>query len=202
MGGKVLYDPETKLIIVTGEPVGGRLSLDVQVDLYSDAKEDWLANGYLSRFTFPWLSIGGQPTGGGDVAGQLYFLRNDLGWRIRPHGSDHEMSLKGNIYPNDATLPVFIQPTGTNSAFVATTLTHKADTVGEDGMTVTQTEWLSTTEKILSNRVVTDPISGTETIFEDDGITVFLQAELYEDATGVQRYRGQAAERRERLERP
>jgi len=55
-------------------------------------------------------------------------------------------------------------------------------------------------EKILRNRQITDPAGGTLTIFENDGLTPFLQAALSEDAAGAQPYRGQGAERRERLE--
>jgi hypothetical protein len=39
-----------------------------------------------------------------------------------------------------------------------------------------------------------------QTIYEDDGSTVFAEADLFEDASGNQRYRGQGAERREKLQ--
>ena len=55
------------------------------------------------------------------------------------------------------------------------------------------------TEKILRNKQITDPAGGTLTIFESDGVTTFMQAALSEDAAGLQPYRGQGAERRERL---
>lgn len=53
--------------------------------------------------------------------------------------------------------------------------------------------------KILRNKQVTDPITGLLTIYDDDGSTVLLQGPLWEDAAGTQAYRGQGAERRERL---
>lgn len=49
------------------------------------------------------------------------------------------------------------------------------------------------------NKMITDPVSGTATLYEDDGTTVLAQGQLYEDAAGLQTYRGKGAERRERL---
>ena len=54
--------------------------------------------------------------------------------------------------------------------------------------------------KVLRNKKITDPVAGTYTVFEDDGTTVFLQGNLYEDAAGTTPYSGNGAERHERLE--
>lgn len=54
--------------------------------------------------------------------------------------------------------------------------------------------------KILRNKMVTDPVSGEQVIYDDDGITVLLRGDLYEGTGTGQKYRGQGAERRERLE--
>lgn len=54
-------------------------------------------------------------------------------------------------------------------------------------------------EKVLRNKMVTDPTTGTITIYDDDGATVLLRANLYEDKDATQPYRGQGADRRERL---
>lgn len=53
--------------------------------------------------------------------------------------------------------------------------------------------------KLLRNKQVTDPATGTLTVFDDDGVTPLVSGDLFEDAAGSQRYRGQGAERRERL---
>lgn len=53
--------------------------------------------------------------------------------------------------------------------------------------------------KISSNKMVTDPTTGTMTVYDDDGVTPFLVAQLYENVSGTQPYRGQGAERREKL---
>lgn len=201
MGAKVDYDPVNKIVQLTETPLTGEASLDVQIDLYSDAKEDWLVDSSLSKFTFPWTSIGGQDVGGGKLAGQLFFLRNDLGWRIRPYNDiDHQLLLEGNIFATDATQDILVPGTGEYSVLVLNTRSNLATTIGLQGMTATESASLANVEKILRNKTVTDPLSGTQVIYDDDGISILYEAELYEDATGVQRYRGQGAERRERYE--
>lgn len=55
-------------------------------------------------------------------------------------------------------------------------------------------------QKILRNKTVTNPSTGTITVYDDDGTTVLLTADLWENVAGTQAYRGQGADRRERLE--
>lgn len=54
-------------------------------------------------------------------------------------------------------------------------------------------------EKILRNKLITDPVAGTITVYDDDGITVLLSASIFQDAAGTIPYAGQGSERRERL---
>lgn len=54
--------------------------------------------------------------------------------------------------------------------------------------------------KLARNKTVTDPSTGTITVYDDDGVTPLLTASLHEDVAGSQPYRGQGADRRERLE--
>lgn len=56
-----------------------------------------------------------------------------------------------------------------------------------------------TTRKLAQNRTHTDPNTGIMTVFDDDDTTTFLQGNLFEDVAATQPYRGQGAERRERL---
>lgn len=53
--------------------------------------------------------------------------------------------------------------------------------------------------KILQNKTITDPITGTMTVYDDDGVTPLFVAQLYEDAAETQTYQGQGAEVREAL---
>lgn len=58
---------------------------------------------------------------------------------------------------------------------------------------------ITTIRKILQNRLETNPTTGIITIYDDDD-SVLLTANLYEDVAASQEYRGQGADRRNRLE--
>jgi len=101
MGSKATFDPINKIIQMTSLPVGGEVFADVQADLYSDMKEDWRSDSLLNKFRPPISVIGGQPTVGGDAAGDIYFL--DAAWKIRPYEADHRFILNGDIFSTDGS---------------------------------------------------------------------------------------------------
>lgn len=96
MGEKVTFYPEQKLIVVDQAPVSGVVEIDVQVDLYSDGKEDWLEDSSLNKFVFPMYSVGGNPLPGSKSLGDTYFLKS--GWQIRPYEASHTLRITGNLY--------------------------------------------------------------------------------------------------------
>lgn len=53
--------------------------------------------------------------------------------------------------------------------------------------------------KFSQNKLITNPNDGTLTLFDDNGTTVLLTGILYEDVAGTRLYRGQGADRRDRL---
>lgn len=53
--------------------------------------------------------------------------------------------------------------------------------------------------KLLRNKQITNPSTGKNTLYDDDGSTVLLEGNLFEDAAGTTPYRGQGSERRERM---
>jgi hypothetical protein len=59
---------------------------------------------------------------------------------------------------------------------------------------------LTLIEKIQRNRLETDPTAGTLTIYDDDGVTPLVTANIYEDVAATQPYQGQGVDRRERLQ--
>lgn len=99
MAAKLTYDTNNKLFILNN----GVTALDVVVDLYSDAKEDWLSDTLLNKFRFPLVAIGGQAIGGGQVISPYIMLR--YGWKIRPHEADHTLTVAGNLITNDESTP-------------------------------------------------------------------------------------------------
>lgn len=109
MASKLTIDMPNRLIVA--KP--GVTDLDAAIDLYSDLKEDWLANANgETRMEFPVRTIGGDPLGAGLQAGAYFFLRNDLGWRIRPQEADHELVIVGNLYPESPAYDMFVPTLG------------------------------------------------------------------------------------------
>lgn len=73
---------------------------------------------------------------------------------------------------------------------------------GVSGLTPTEAAALLLIEKMLRNKLVTDPATGVMTLYDDDG-SPLLTADIFEDAAGTTPYGtnpGSAAERRERME--
>jgi len=86
-----------------------------------------------------------------------------------------------------------------NSAFVNWKLVE--DTAGvllSGGITAGQAAQLTLIEQILRNKMITDPDTGIMTLYDDAG-NPLMTAQLYEGKTTAQTYRGDGAERRERL---
>jgi len=55
-------------------------------------------------------------------------------------------------------------------------------------------------EKILRNLLITDPVTGIMTLYDDDSVTPLLSSEIYESTDPSIPYRGQGTQRRERME--
>lgn len=101
MANKLSVDPLLKLLTVTAVPdVDDIITFDVQIDLYSDLKEDWLIDPALNRFSFPVRAEGGQVTAAG-VRGTLYTLLDP--WRIVLYDADHEFRFAGALVAQDGT---------------------------------------------------------------------------------------------------
>jgi hypothetical protein len=77
------------------------------VDLYSRWK-DWVTDGNAQFPPAFDLSVGGNSLGGGVTLDAYLFLRNDLGWRIRPADQDHILIVEGQLYGANTSLPVYL----------------------------------------------------------------------------------------------
>jgi len=114
MAVKVTFDTVNKLIICNA----GVTTLDVRVDLYSDAKEDWQSDALdigairLNKFGFLYRVIGGDDTAPGEIAPLYAYLRN--GWRVRPQEADHILNIIGGalLVDGDTTLDPFVDTLG------------------------------------------------------------------------------------------
>lgn len=122
MGAKVTFDTNNRLMIVTEAPVindgavVAQQTLDIEIDFYSDAKEDWRLNatGKFRGNVFPFVTAesAGALLPGGQVEPAFFRLRNDQGWRILPYDTDHELTILGNVVPVDSSLPIMAPRAG------------------------------------------------------------------------------------------
>ena len=104
MGAKVTFNELTKTIEIDEAPDGnGDVLINVKVDLYSDGKEDWVANESLRKFQFPISAEGGKPLPGEKDLGSTFFLTPD--WKIRPYDVNHRLIIDGNLYASDGSDP-------------------------------------------------------------------------------------------------
>lgn len=189
MGAKVTFNATTRRIEVTQAPdVNGVIRLNVKVDIYSDGKEDWLADADLQKMQFPVDALGGNPTPEG-VLGDSYILR--YGWRIQPYEADHTLIIDGNLFPEID--PLVVDTVGAYRVEVK----EKVSTLVEIRTDTTAVADLALMRKILDNRLHTDPVTGKMTLYDDDGVTPIREWDIFEDVAGGQPYRGQGSERRD-----
>lgn len=87
-----------------------------------------------------------------------------------------------------------------NTGGTSPTANQIADAVWAHSSGLSVTTKLTLIEKILRNKTVTDPATGIMYIYDNDNTTVLIQANIYENTSGAQAYRGQGAERRDRLQ--
>lgn len=111
MGAKVTFNELTRIIEIDEAPdVNGEVFIDVKADLYSDGKEDWVANENLRKVYFPLSSVGGNPLPGSKALGSTFFIRPD--WKIAPYEASHRLIINGNFYSEDGEDP-FLDTQGT-----------------------------------------------------------------------------------------
>ncbi len=190
------FDGPNKVIVLDGSA-----SLDVR-DLYSRWK-DWFSTGnaqYLPAFAV----VGGEPidAGAGIYVTGYFFLLN--GWRIRPSEAHQSIVVENGVLLVDGGGDPFIATIGAYRVLVRYSQPIKSETIatgggGGGGLTIDQDARLERIEKLLRNKQVTDPADGKLKVYDNDGTTLLLEGDLFEDAAATQPYRGQGAERRERL---
>jgi len=203
MATKVVADPDTRIITVVEAPVDGLASLDVQVDIYSDLKEDWHATPTLQPLRFPFRTFGDYIAAGKQI-GPFIFFDNEEGWRMQPYDVNHELVLEGNLVGEAAVLGLdsdtWLARPG-RTILIQDLLSNQALTLetGVSGLLPAEAENIDDLRKAAFNRVHTDPLTGVMTIYDDDDVAVLKSGQIYEDASGTQAYRGQGLERRDKL---
>lgn len=211
MADVVTFDPVALLIVEINNGSPATNELDA-TEIYSEWK-DWLladpANmGHPQAFT----SIGGEPRTLTQSLGITRFLEN--GWRIRPAEYEHKLAISGNLFTREPGESIFVPTLGTFNVHTETVTSNVIDTVatgGSEPTDVAAAVWAHATgadlvakmtmiTKILRNRTETNPATGIMTVYDDDGTTPLLTANLYEDVAAATPYDGTAgSNRRNRL---
>ena len=104
----VTFDGIARRIILG--PEAGNTTINV-LELYS-AWKLWVGLGNAGYPPAFGESVGGNDLGGGQLLGQYVFVRNDIGWRIRPDERTHKILLSGNIFGFSAAEDVFVSTLG------------------------------------------------------------------------------------------
>lgn len=96
------------LLITLDAPTNGVLQLDIQVDLYSDWKE-WMLSSFQNQgYPQAFRTAAGDAISDTNTSVPYFFLRNDLGWRIRPFEADQTINIIGQLSAQDQALPMTI----------------------------------------------------------------------------------------------
>lgn len=121
------------LIITLDAVVGGALTVDVEVDLYSAWKE-WFKTGTNSKYPLAFRVDGGAPLTTGIKQGAYFFIQNDLGWRIRPFENDGTYYIVGNLAPEVSSIPILIGTIGPYTVLVdgLQPITQNVDSIIEE----------------------------------------------------------------------
>ena len=199
------FDGPNKLITLLDPGVTPTQSVP---DIYSLWKE-WVRLSdnakYLPAFD---LSVGGNDTNPPEKLDGYFFVRNDLGWRVKPFEASGVTTLAGNLFAFDTGTALYLPTTGTFTAFIIGSVSSKALAVetGVSGLTGGESAQLASIEtvtlslqKLMKNRMETNPTTGIMTIYDDDDVTPLLTGNIYEDVVASQIYRGRGMERRNRL---
>lgn len=194
----ITFDGPTLTITVTSPG-----SYTVKRDFFSAWKE-WVLLSDNAKYHPAFDVLGGDPTTATDSVAPYFFLRNDLGWKVKAPEANGEVTIDGNLFARDPSIEFLYPSSGPYTTMFRLLLSSRATVTtvgaGGSGLTPTQDTRLALIEKILRNKMVTDPTTGVATLYDDDGITPLATAQLYESADTSQAYRGQGVQRRERLE--
>ncbi len=184
---------------ITFDRVNSFINIDTGVsnevtiqEIYDDSQE------YLqepSQMNLPPFveAAGKQDIGGGDQVGVTLTLK--FGWVIRflPEAgpsTTQKRVIGGNLALIGGIAP--IEPT----AFIFPVIAISSSPTIAGGILID----VETIRKILQGRLETDPVAGILTIYDDDDISILLQANIFEDVGAVQPYRSRGLERRNRLQ--
>jgi len=110
----VTFDGDNLLVLLPS----AQSEVVVKSQMYGAWKR-WAKTGTNARFLPAFDTTGGDPTTTTGVSSPFYYLRNDLGWRIRPAEQDAEVTIIGNLYGRNPLLPIRVPTTGGYTVLVS-----------------------------------------------------------------------------------
>ncbi|HUV38765.1 MAG TPA: hypothetical protein VMY39_04085 [Planctomycetota bacterium] len=168
--------------------------LDAGADIYSEWKE-WVKLSDNAKFHPAFDTTGGDPTRPGQTIAPYFFLRNDLGWRIRAPEVNGEVNIVGNMFARDAAVPVQENSVGSFNSLIRleispqalvieTTVSASAPDaahleVANDGTNLHIGVWLD-----RLGATVTSPTSATVLWYNPDGTLLFSETDNAPDIRG------------------
>lgn len=156
---KFIFDGPNKLFIARS----GVTTFDVQIDLYSDWKEELLLSDNM-KFLPALRTVGGDPLTAGRTLGDSYFLTN--GWRIRPYEAEHRLLIDGNLFTEEGD-SVVVPTTGDFNVLVEMFVSNLVDsTVSQIEISNLQflIESQRSTHKAFGSIAYVDPINGNDVV--------------------------------------
>ena len=90
--------------------------IDVERELYSAWKE-WLKTSDNAKYALAFRSVAGDEIEAPKEVASYFFLRNDLGWRIRAADENIEINFTGNLYKQDSTQDMITLRAGRTAGF-------------------------------------------------------------------------------------
>lgn len=120
------FDGENLLVLL---PAGQTVVL-AERELYSAWKE-WVKTATNSRYPLAFRTTAGDPISPTQEQAAGFFIRNDLGWRIRPPEEDINISIEGSLYAEDTTLPIVTPTVGAFTVLVGIDRSANALVVNE-----------------------------------------------------------------------
>ncbi len=173
------FDGDNLLILLPA----AQTTVDVQTELYSAWKDFVRLDPANRRFPPAFTTEGGTDTVPGEVSGRNFFLRNDLGWRIRPPEEDIEIVLAGNLFAQDTTLVIIVPTLG---AFTVLTTIQRSslalvEQTGISGLTVGEAADLNLIKQMLSGNATVSLDDRTVTVFDTNGVTVLATFDISVD---------------------
>lgn len=91
----MIFDGTNRRIILEASD-GGDIPA---VDIYSRWKE-WVYSFVGAPYPEAFVNVGNQELESGIYAGTYFFLNRTDGWLIRPREANHQLKIRGNVYPD------------------------------------------------------------------------------------------------------